>query len=98
MPDVKNSDAILQHTVKKLVRISNKRNDVDAGSIGDRLGRPRMLGNVPYNNANSGFNRGAYDIPESKAVGGYLMKVGDGSIGVFDLHARRKARNAACTC
>jgi hypothetical protein len=37
-------------------------------------------------------------LPKSKAFGSYLMKVGNGSIGIFDLHARRKARKAACTC
>ena len=71
---------------------------MDAGSIGDRLCPSWMRGNVPDNKANSSFNRGGYHIPESKAVGGYFMKVGDGPIGVFDLHAPRKARNAACTC
>jgi hypothetical protein len=98
VPDVKNSHAIIQHSVKDLVWISNERNDVDHGSIGNTLCRRRMLGYVPDNNANSGFKRGGYSVAEPKAVGGYVMKVGNGSIGIFDLHARRKARNAACTC
>jgi hypothetical protein len=98
MPDVKNLHAIIEHAIKNLIRISNKRNDVDAGPIGDTLSRGRMLGYISDNEPNSGFNRGGNGVPEFEAVGGYLMKVGNGSIGIFDLHARRKARNAACTC
>jgi hypothetical protein len=65
VPDMKNCHPVIQHAVKNLVRISNERNDVDPGPIGDRLCRRRMLGNVCDNGANSRFNRGGYDVPKA---------------------------------
>lgn len=72
--------------------------DMDAGSPFNPRCYLRMLGNMSDNLADASFDRRCHGLAVWLAGGGYLEEIGQYSVGVFDLHARRKVANAVSTC
>jgi hypothetical protein len=98
MPDVENSHPIIENPIKDLVGVAHQRQHMNARAFADALGDLRVFPYLRDDGPDSRLDRGGDGIPEGHAVGRKFMKIGNGAVGIFDLHARRKARKAASTC
>jgi hypothetical protein len=96
--NVLNSHSIFENAIENFERIAHKRRNVQTGPLFDLRRDPRFPTNMLYDCTNTSFKRRGDSIAEcAAAIGGYFAKIGDCAIGVFNLHARRKVRNAAST-
>ncbi len=98
MANVEYPHSIIEQSIKYFVRVTNERDDMNAGTFGNALRSFRALGDARNNTKDTRFHSRGYGFAECKTVSGYLAEVGRGAIGVFDLHARRNVRNAASIC
>jgi hypothetical protein len=98
MPNVHNLYPIIENAVKNFEGILDERHHVEAGPLFD-LGRAeRVSADAIDDGPDAGFKSARNPVAEcAAAVGGNLAKIGDGAVGVLNLHARRNVRNAAST-
>lgn len=98
MPDVQNSDPIVEDVIKDLERIADERCDAHSGSLLDLWRTQWIPADVLDDSSDANFESFRYSVAKSAAaIGRYFAKIGDGTPRIFNPHADRNVRKAAST-
>lgn len=89
-----------ENAVENLVRIPDQRKHTHSGPLSDLRRSVGMSSNVGNDILNALFELSRNQLSEGRAaVGGSFSKIGDGAVGVFNLHVRRnEAKAASISC